>query len=73
MNHQEDREGADRQLAHEEEEYRDAISKGKQGAHPPCEKFPIGEARQQEATREGTHGRRNTASSKDDRAKSTTM
>ncbi|MDQ6735202.1 MAG: hypothetical protein M3Z35_13980 [Nitrospirota bacterium] len=34
-------------LAKEEERYRDEVSRGGHGAHRPCEKFPIEEAREQ--------------------------
>lgn len=47
MNHQDDREGADRELAREAEEYRDSVSKGGHGARKPCEQYPIEEAREQ--------------------------
>ncbi|WP_447985903.1 hypothetical protein [Nitrospira sp. Nam74] len=38
---------ANRQRAMEEERYRDEVSRGGHGAHKPCEKFPIEEAKEQ--------------------------
>ena len=38
---------ANRQRAKEEERYRGPASQGGHGAHKPCEKFPIEEAREQ--------------------------
>ena len=46
MNHQDDREGTDQKLATDAEEWRNSVSKGGHGAHKPCEKFPIEEARE---------------------------
>jgi len=37
---------ANREMAQEEERYRDEVSRGGHGAHAPCEKFPIEEARE---------------------------
>jgi hypothetical protein len=34
-------------LAKEEERYRDEVNQGRHGAHKPCEKFPVEEAREQ--------------------------
>ena len=39
------------QRAKEEERYRDEVSRGKHGAHKPCEKYPIEEAQEQEKSR----------------------
>jgi hypothetical protein len=33
---------------HTKERYRDELSRGGHGAHKPCEKFPIEDAREQE-------------------------
>ena len=38
---------ANLQRAMEEERYRDEVSRGGHGAHKPCEKFPIEEAKEQ--------------------------
>jgi hypothetical protein len=43
---------ANHQLAQEEERYRDEVNQGRHGAHKPCEKFPIEEARGQGAVAE---------------------
>jgi hypothetical protein len=43
---------ANRQRAKEEERYRDEVSQGGHGAHKPCEKFPIEEARERNAVDE---------------------
>ena len=40
---------ANRERAAEEERYREEVSRGSHGAHRPCEKFPIEEAREQDS------------------------
>jgi hypothetical protein len=38
---------ANHDIAKEEERYREEVSQGEHGAHRPCEKFPIEEAREE--------------------------
>ena len=40
---------ANQDRAQEEERYRDEVSRGGHGAHRPCKKFPIEEAREEGA------------------------
>jgi hypothetical protein len=40
---------ANRERAKDEERYREEVSQGGHGAHKPCEKFPIEEAREEGA------------------------
>jgi len=40
---------ANRERAKDEEHYREEVSQGGHGAHKPCEKFPIEEAREEGA------------------------
>jgi hypothetical protein len=46
MNHQDDRDEADKKLAKQAEKWRDGVSKGEHGAHKPCEQVPMEEARE---------------------------
>jgi len=48
VNDHTDLDKANQEFAKEEERYRDEVSQGSHGAHPPCEKFPIEEAHEKE-------------------------
>ena len=58
---------ANHKLAKEEERYREEVSHGRHGAHKPCEKFLIEEAREQDAVADAEMDQKQKAADNDPR------